>query len=97
MEVAALHGDYDVQVDLEIVADAFFDGEGMRFMPAPPAREFREGEEEGDGYHRHGPFSAAGGFGYILGFCFGCWRKLGIGLIMNFICKQVIIVYKVSD
>ncbi len=52
-------------------------------MAPPPPCEFGEDEEEGDGYHGDGPFSAAGGSGYILRFCFGCWQGLAIALSVN--------------
>lgn len=40
VDVLAAHRDYDVHVDLEIMADSFFDEEGVVFVAAPPAAEF---------------------------------------------------------
>lgn len=37
VQVAALHLDDDVEVDLHVVADALFDGKGVRLGAAPPA------------------------------------------------------------
>ncbi len=52
----------------------------MCLITTPPAREFREDEDGGDEEHGDGPFSAAGGVGYILWFCFG-WRGVSLALL----------------
>ena len=74
VDIRALHGDHDVHVDLQVVADAFFHREGVCLVSAPPAPELDGDEEEGNAEHGDGPFPAAGGLRYILGFCFGCER-----------------------
>ena len=43
VEVATLHGDNNVEVYLEVVRDAFFDGEKVGFMAGVPSAEFGEG------------------------------------------------------
>lgn len=48
VEVGAEHGDDDVEVDLEFVGDAFFDGEEVGFVAGVPAAELGEGEEGAD-------------------------------------------------
>lgn len=53
------------------MSNAFFNDEGVRFVAGPPAGEFGEEENEGDAAHGDGPFAAAGGLRYVLGFCFG--------------------------
>lgn len=68
VDVLALHFDDDVEVDVEGVGYALFDGEGVRFRAAPPARGFGPEEDEGDEGDEDGPFAAGGGAGYVLGF-----------------------------
>lgn len=75
MDVWAFHLEHYVEIDLEVVAHAFFHAEGVGLVALPPASEFGEDEEEGDDEHGDGPFSAAGRLGHILGFCFG-WRRV---------------------
>lgn len=72
VDVVALHRDHDVQVNLHAMAYTLLDGEGVGFVAPPPARELGEDEEEGDAEHGDGPFPAAGGLRYILGFCLSC-------------------------
>lgn len=48
MQVATVHRDDDVKVDLQLVGDALFDGEELCFMAAIPANEFGSGKEERD-------------------------------------------------
>ena len=43
MEVGTEHGDDNVEVYLEVVGDAFFDGEEVGFAAGVPAAEFGEG------------------------------------------------------
>ena len=45
VEVRTAHGDDHVDVYLQVVADTFFDEEGVVFVAAPPAGELTEGEE----------------------------------------------------
>jgi hypothetical protein len=71
VDIVALHRNDDVKVDLQVMAYAFFYREGVGFVASPPACEFGEDEKEGDAEHGDGPFSAAGGLRYILGFCLG--------------------------
>lgn len=72
VDVLALHLDDNVEVDVEGVGDALFDGKGVRFRAAPPAGGFGPEEDEGDEADEDGPFAAGGGAGYVLGFGFGC-------------------------
>jgi len=61
VDVAAFHGDHDVEVELKLMAYALFDGEVVSFGPCPPCLEFedREGCAEQAYYHR--PFAASFG------------------------------------
>ena len=70
MDIGAFHGNNRVQIDLQIVRDTLLDREGVVLMALPPAREFREDEEEGDHHHSHGPFPTSRGLGNVLRFCF---------------------------
>ena len=47
VEVGTLHGHDNVKVYLEIVGDAFFDGEEVGFMAGVPSTEFGEGQNSG--------------------------------------------------
>ncbi len=47
MQVGTEHGDDNVEVYLEIVGDAFFDGEEVGFVAGVPAAEFGEGQNGG--------------------------------------------------
>lgn len=68
VDVVARHLDHDVEVDLEFVGDFLLDGEFVGFAAAPPAGDFGPDEEDGDDGHGDGPFAAARGARYILGF-----------------------------
>ena len=48
VQVAAFHGEHDVEVDLELVGDTLFDAEEVGFMAVVPAEELGEGEEGRD-------------------------------------------------
>lgn len=48
VQIPALHGDDDVEVDLQIVRDALFHAEGVRGGPSHPAAELGGGEVEAD-------------------------------------------------
>ena len=72
VNIGTLHRDHNVQVDLEVMAHALFDREGVGFVAAPPARELGEYEEERYAEHGDGPFPAARCLRYILGFCLSC-------------------------
>lgn len=71
VQVGALHLHDNVHVDLEVMADALFDGKGVLLGAAPPPRQLGPDEDEGDEDHGDGPFAAARGARYILGFRFG--------------------------
>ena len=43
VEVATLHWNHNVEIYLEVVGDAFFDGEEVGFMAGVPSAEFGEG------------------------------------------------------
>jgi hypothetical protein len=44
VEVGAAHGNDDVEVDLEVVRHALFDGEGLGCVPRVPSRDLGPGE-----------------------------------------------------
>ena len=71
MEVPALHGEDYVEVYLEVVGDAFFDGEEVGFMAGVPAAELGEGEEDGDYNEDEGGVAACGATTGVcwFGFC----------------------------
>lgn len=70
MNIRTSHLDYDIEVDLEVVPNAFFDRKCMLLGAAPPAGKFRKYEKHRDDEHGDGPFPAARGFGHILRFGF---------------------------
>ena len=47
VEVGTEHGDDNVEVYLEVVGDAFFNGEEVGFVTGVPAAEFSEGQNSG--------------------------------------------------
>lgn len=55
MQVLALHGHDDVEVDLQVVRDAPLDAEGVRRVPDEPARELCKSEPCADKGQRYGP------------------------------------------
>lgn len=77
MQVLAGHLDDDVEVDLQVVADALGDAEGVFFLALPPPLQL--GPEQDGGYEEDddGPFAAARCAGYVLGFRLGCldWEE----------------------
>ena len=74
VQIAALHLDDHVEVDVKPVANAFLDGEGVCFCTTPPPGKL--GPEEDGGYYDDGdgPFAAAGCVLDVLWFCLG-WRR----------------------
>lgn len=72
VEVGALHADDNVEVDLQVVGDALFDGKVVRLLAAPPAADLAGEEDKGDEEHGDGPLAAARGAGDEFGFRFGC-------------------------
>ena len=48
MQVGTEHRDYDVEVYLQFVGDAFLDAEEMGFVAGVPAAELSEGENDTD-------------------------------------------------
>lgn len=48
VEVRTEHWDYDVEVYLQFVGDAFLDAEEVRFVAGVPAAELGEGENSAD-------------------------------------------------
>lgn len=44
VEIGAAHGDHDIDIDLHVVRDTFFDGEGLRGGAGEPAGNFGPGE-----------------------------------------------------
>lgn len=48
MQVQTVHGNHNVEVDLQIVRNTLFNGEKVAFMAAMPATELREGQKDGD-------------------------------------------------
>lgn len=67
-----VHGYDDVEVDLQLVGDAFFDGKELGFMASVPAEKFGYGEEDGDEYKGEGGVAAGGGATGVGRFGFGC-------------------------
>ena len=47
VEVGTEHGDNNVEINLEFMGDAFFNGEEVGFMAGVPAAEFGEGQNGG--------------------------------------------------
>lgn len=70
MQIGALHLHHHVHVDLQIVADAFLDGKGVRLGATPPPRQLGPDEDQRHDDHRDCPFAAARGARYVLGFGF---------------------------
>lgn len=68
VQIAALHEDNGIEIDLHRVRNPLLDCKCMRFGSAPPTGNF--GPEKEDGYNSHGdgPFAAAFGSGDILRF-----------------------------
>ena len=76
MQVQTVHGNHNVEVDLQIVRNALFHGEKVAFMAAIPATELREGQKDGDEEQEKGGVAtgrAASGVGWL---GFG-WSKAG--------------------
>ena len=48
VQVGTEHRDYDVEVDLQLVGDAFLDAEEMGFVTGIPAAELSEGQHRAD-------------------------------------------------
>lgn len=72
VEVMAVHGYYDVEVDLHLVGDTLFNGEELGFMASVPAEEFSYGEKDGDEYEGEGGVAAGGGATGVGWLSFGC-------------------------
>ena len=47
MEICAVHGHDDVEVDLQVAGNALFDGEIVRFLSGVPAADLSECEDGG--------------------------------------------------
>ena len=73
VQVRTEHRDYDVEVYLQFVGDAFFDAEEVRFVPGVPAPELGEGEDGADYDEEEGCVAAGGGAPGVGGFRFG-WK-----------------------
>lgn len=71
VQVGTEHWDYDVEVDLQFVRDAFLDAEEMRFVAGIPAAELGEGEDGADQDQEEGCVAAGGGAPGVGGFRFG--------------------------
>ncbi|KAL9590027.1 MAG: hypothetical protein Q9203_001185, partial [Teloschistes exilis] len=71
VQIVAEHGDDDVEVDLELVRDAFLDGEEVGFMAPVPAKEFAEGEEKRDEDQDEGGVATGRGTAGVGRFGFG--------------------------
>lgn len=73
VQVGAEHGDDDVEVDLEFVGDALFDGEEVGFVAGVPASELGAAEEGADYDEEEGRVApgrgatGVGGFGLSYG------------------------------
>lgn len=79
VEVGAEHGHDDVEVNLEFVGDALFDGEEVGFVAGVPPPELGEGEEGTDCDEEEGRVASGGsatsvgGFGFGWGGCSVSW------------------------
>jgi hypothetical protein len=67
-QVLALHAQHDVEVDLQLVADALLDSKRVVLGALPPVAHFSPEEEEGDDGDGDGPLAAARGARDILRF-----------------------------
>lgn len=72
MQVVAGHADDGVEVELEVVRDALFDGEMVRLGALEPGAEFSEGEDGTYDKDEDCPLAAAAGRGGVRGFCLCC-------------------------
>lgn len=71
VEVGAGHGDDDIQINLQVVRYAFFDGEEVRFMSTVPTAELGEGEAGGDYDEKERRVAPRGAAARVGGFGFG--------------------------
>ena len=75
MEIGTLHRNDDVEVYLQFVRDAFFDGEEVRLVAVVPAEELGEGEDgRYEDEEERGVASCGGatGVGWFC-FCYTAW------------------------
>lgn len=72
MQVVAGHADDGVEIELEVVRDALFDGEVVCLGALEPGTEFSEGEDGAYDEDKDGPLAAAAGRGGVGGFCLCC-------------------------
>lgn len=73
-QVGALHGDDDVEVQLQIVGDALFDAEGVGRVALHPAPELGDGEPGAEGEEEDRPGGAIAGLLEVVVLCFG-WEE----------------------
>lgn len=71
VKVLTLHGDYDIEIDLEGMCDAMFDGVGMRCFAHEPAADFRYCEQASDEEENYSPYSSRRRSGHVCRFGFG--------------------------
>ena len=71
VQVGAEHRDDDVEVNLQVVGDAFLDAEEVLFVAGVPSAELGEGEEGADADEEEGCVAAGGGAPGVGGFRFG--------------------------
>ena len=72
VQVGTEHRDYDVEVDLQLVGDAFLDAEEVGFVTGIPAAELGEGQHRADEDQDEGCVAAGGGAPGICGLGFSC-------------------------
>ena len=72
VEVGARHCDNNVDVDLHVVGDALLNGEGLRGLAGPPARDFGPGEVDACAEEEDGPRGRVATAGQVCLFGFGC-------------------------
>ena len=72
VEIGTLHRDDNVEIDLQIVGDALFDGEEVGYVAGVPAAKFREGEDGGDDDESNSHVATPGGATGVGCFGFGC-------------------------
>lgn len=90
MERVAGHFDHGVEVELQVVRDALFHAEVVRFGALEPGAELGQGEERAHGEDEDCPLAAAPGWGRVGCFGFGCsgifvsFRYIDLALSLSF-------------
>ena len=89
-KVLTRHGDDDVEVQLELVADSLFDGEVVGFDTADPGADFGEGQEDAEDGDHDSPFPSCG-CGRCVGW-FGLGKRIeGLETAGGFLPERVVV------